>query len=100
MKAKTNTTTLDQFVTKHYGTTGTSQRDKLNQGYENFKMGILLRDARKKAGLTQDELAKRAGTTKSFISKLENDVKEVRLSTLQNIVELGLGGKVEVSIKL
>lgn len=100
MKAKTNTTTLEQFVTKHYGPTNTPKRDKWEQGYENFKMGILLRDARKKAGLTQDELAKRAGTTKSYISKLENDIKEVRLSTLQNIVELGLGGKVEVSIKL
>ena len=44
--------------------------------------------------------AQKAGTTKSYISKIENNIKEVRLSTLQKIVELGLGGKVELSIKL
>lgn len=100
MKTKTNTTTLDQFVNKHYGPKGTQKRDKLDQGFENFKLGILLQEARKKAGLTQEELAQKAGTTKSYISKLENDIKEVRLSTLQKIVELGLGGKVELSIKI
>jgi transcriptional regulator with XRE-family HTH domain len=50
--------------------------------------------------LTQQELAEKVGTTKSYISKLENNVKEVRLSTLQKIVELGLGGQLELSIKL
>jgi DNA-binding XRE family transcriptional regulator len=100
MKAKPNTTTLDQFVNKHYGPKGTHERDKLDKGFETFKLGIILHEARKKAGLTQEELAQKAGTTKSYISKLENDIKEVRLSTLQKIVELGLGGKVEVSIKL
>ena len=100
MKAKTNTSTLDQFVTKHYGLKGTTKRDEFEQGYENFKIGILLQEARTKAGLTQNELAQKAGTTKSYISKIENNIKEVRLSTLQKIVELGLGGKVELSIKL
>lgn len=50
--------------------------------------------------MTQLELAKRTGTTKSYISKIENDVKEVRLSTLQKIVQTGLGGSLNVSIKL
>lgn len=100
MKAKLNTTTLEQFTTKHYGSNGTSKRDEFEKGFENFKVGILLQEARKKAGLTQQELAHKAGTTKSYISKLENDIKEVRLSTLQKIVELGLGGKVELSIKI
>ncbi len=100
MKTKPNTTTLNQFVNKHYGPKGAQKRDKLDQGFKNFKLGILLQEARKKAGLTQEELAQKAGTTKSYISKLENDIKEVRLSTLQKIVELGLGGKVELSINL
>jgi len=50
--------------------------------------------------MTQEELAAKCGTTKSYISKIENDIKEVRISTLQKIVELGLGGKLNLSIKL
>jgi transcriptional regulator with XRE-family HTH domain len=50
--------------------------------------------------MTQEELAEKAGTTKSYISKIENDIKEVRISTLRKIVELGLGGRVQVSIEL
>ena len=51
-------------------------------------------------GLTQEELAERVGTTKSYISRIENDIKEVRLSTLQKIVHKGLGGQLNVSIRL
>ena len=50
--------------------------------------------------MTQEELAKKCGTTKSFISKIENNVKEARISTLQKIIELGFGGKLELLIKL
>jgi len=50
--------------------------------------------------LTQAELADKVGTTKSYISKIENNIKEVRFSTLKRIVELGLGGQLELSIKL
>jgi transcriptional regulator with XRE-family HTH domain len=50
--------------------------------------------------MTQEELARKTGTTKSYISKLENDVKEVRISTLQRIVELGFGGHLELNIRL
>ena len=50
--------------------------------------------------MTQEELAEKVGTTKSYISKLENNIKEVRISTLKRIVERGLGGVLELSIKL
>lgn len=50
--------------------------------------------------MTQEELAVKCGTNKRYISKIENDVKEVRLSTLQKIVEQGLGGQLELSIRL
>lgn len=60
----------------------------------------MLQEARLSKGLTQEELAIRVGTTKSYISKIENDVKEVRLSTLQRIVEVGFGGKLLLSIQL
>jgi DNA-binding XRE family transcriptional regulator len=100
MKTKSKTLTLEQFTEKNYGAKGTPSRARLELGYHNFKLGALLQEARLCAGLTQEELALKVGTTKSYISKLENDIKEVRLSNLQKIVELGLGGKLELSIKL
>jgi len=100
MKTRNNTFTLEQFKEKNYGIKGTPKREKLEAGYQNFKLGALLQEARLGAGLTQEELAEKVGTTKSYISKLENDIKEVRLSTLQKIVELGFGGKLELSIKI
>lgn len=92
--------TLEQFKDKHFGKRGTAKRDELEAGYENFKIGVLIHEARLEKGLTQEELAEKVGTTKSYISKIENNIKEVRLSTLQRIVELGLGGQLKLSIKL
>ena len=50
--------------------------------------------------MTQEQLADKTGTTKSYISKIENNIKEVRISTLQKIVEQGLGGTIQLSIRL
>ena len=97
---KNNVMTLDEFKDKHYGKQGTKKRDELEAGYENFKIGALIHDARLEKGLTQQELAEKVGTTKSYISKIENNIKEVRFSTLQKIVELGLGGRLQLLIKL
>lgn len=94
-----NKMTLDEFKDKHFGVKGTKKRDTLDEGYENFKLGTLLLEARLERGMTQEELARKVGTTKSYISKIENNVKEVRLSTLQKIVHLGLGGQLDLSIK-
>jgi ribosome-binding protein aMBF1 (putative translation factor) len=95
-----NTTTLEQFKDKHYGKRGTAKRDKLEEGCQAFKIGALIHEARLERGLTQEQLAEKTGTAKSYISKIENDVKEVRISTLMKIVELGLGGKLQLSIDL
>jgi len=95
-----NRMTLGEFKDKHYGVKGTESRDALDNGYENFKLGALLHEARLEKGMTQAELAEKVGTSKSYISKIENNVKEVRLSTLQKIVQLGLGGQLDLSIKL
>jgi DNA-binding XRE family transcriptional regulator len=101
MKAENeNLLTLDEFKEKNYGKRGTKKRDELEAGYKTFKIGVLLQEARLQRGMTQAELAEKVGTTKSYISKIENNIKEVRISTLQKIVELGLGGHLELSIKL
>ncbi|HEX5112081.1 MAG TPA: helix-turn-helix transcriptional regulator [Saprospiraceae bacterium] len=100
MSKKSNLISLDQFVEEHYGKKGTPKRVKLDKGYELFKIGVLLQEARLKKGLTQQELAERCGTNKGNISKIENDIREVRISTLQKIVEEGLDGELEFKIKL
>lgn len=101
MKTKNkNLTTLEEFKEKNYGKRGTKDRDELEAGYENFKIGALIYNARIEKGMTQEELAEKVGTTKSYISKIENNIKEARISTLQKIVELGFGGHLELSIKL
>ena len=97
---KSNLTTLDQFKDKNYGKPGTARRDELDAGYENFKIGAMILEARIEKGLTQEQLAEKVGTTKSYISKIENNLKEVRFSTLKKIVENGLDGHLELSIKL
>jgi HTH-type transcriptional regulator/antitoxin HipB len=100
MKQKSNLKSLDQFVDEQYGKKGTSKRDELEKNYQAFKPGFLLQQARLEKGLTQEELAQKCGTNKGYISKIENNIKEVRISTLQKIVELGLDGHLEFSIKL
>ena len=101
MKAKKNNLiTLEEFKEKNYGKHGTKERDELEAGYKNFKMGTLIHDTRLEMGMTQEQLAEKVGTTKSYISKIENNIKEARLSTLQKIVELGFGGHLELSIKI
>lgn len=99
-KKNKNLISLEEFKEKNYGNRGTKKREELEAGYENFKIGVLLLEARLEKGLTQEQLAAKAGTTKSYISKIENNIKEVRISTLQKIVETGLGGHLELSIKL
>ena len=100
MQKKSNLKSLDQFVDEQYGKRGTSKREKLEKGYQEFKLGALIHDARLEKGMTQEELAERCGTNKAYISKVENNVKDVRMSTLQKIIEIGLGGKLKVSIQL
>ena len=94
-----NLKTLEELKERHFGKRGTPNREQLEEGYKNFKLGVLLQEARRKKGMTQQELADKVGMTKSYISKIENNVKEARLTTLQKIVELGFGGQIELSIK-
>ncbi|MBS1488335.1 MAG: helix-turn-helix transcriptional regulator [Bacteroidetes bacterium] len=96
---KKNVTTLSEFIDKNVGKKGTRKRDKFEVDYEAFKLGVLIQQARKEKGLTQEKVAELSGTNKSYISKLEKDLKDVRFSTLQRIISDGLGGHLEISIK-
>ncbi len=100
MKAKNeNLKSLDQFIDKKIGEKGTEKREKFEIEYDAFKLGVLIQQAREEKGLTQEQLAKLAGTNKSYISKLERNLKDIRFSTLQKIINEGLGGHLEISIK-
>jgi len=98
MKPK-NTQTLNEIKEKHFGKRGTKKREELEAGYEMFKAGVLIQQTRQQLGMTQEELAIKVGTTKSYISKIENDLKEARISTLQKIVELGFEARLEITLK-
>lgn len=100
MQTKSNIQTLEQFKEKHYGKKGTAKRDKLEKGYQVFKLGALIHEARIEKGMTQQELAEKCGTNKAYISRVENNIKDVRISTLQKIIEVGLGGQLNLSITL
>jgi ribosome-binding protein aMBF1 (putative translation factor) len=100
MKTKNNIKTLTQLVDEQYGKKGTRKRDNFDKGYESFKLGAMIQEARLEKGLTQEQLAVKCGTNKSYISKVENDIKDVRISTLQRIIEVGLGGQLNLSVTL
>ncbi len=92
-----NSTTFDELLDAEYGKIGTPERDKYEDEAQTFILAECLKDERKKAGLTQEQLAERIGTKKSYISKLENGHGDIQLSTLFRIFN-GLGKRVAVSI--
>lgn len=91
---------LDQFIDETIGEKNSPNREEFETEYNTFKLGVLIQQAREDKGLTQEQLATLAGTNKSYISKLERNLKDIRFSTLQRIINDGLGGHLEISIKL
>lgn len=83
-----------------YGKKGTERRDRLEREFDSFKIGLLLRKAREEKNLTQEQLAKLIDKKRAYISRVENDGSNITLKTLYEIVEKGLGGKVNISIKM
>ena len=95
-----NLVSWDDHLDKKYGKIGTPSRAKYEEGFENFKIGVLIQEARKQQNLTQEELALKCGTTKNYISRIENDASDIRLSTLMRIIREGLGGQLKLSVEL
>jgi HTH-type transcriptional regulator/antitoxin HipB len=89
---------LDTLLDLKYGKIGTSKRDIFEEKAQYFIISELLREARIEAHLTQDQLARKVGTKKSYISRLENGNCDIQLSTLYRIFEEGLGRKVSLLI--
>ena len=100
MKKKTikNARTFDELLEIKYGSTGTKKRDQFEEKAQYFVISSMLKEARKEAHMTQDELAEKLGTKKSYISRLENGKCDIQLSTLYRIFEFGLGRKINLLI--
>lgn len=93
-----NLTSFSSHLDKQYGKRGTAKREAYEQGFEAFKLGVLIQEMREKQNLTQEQLALKCGTTKSYISRIENNASDIRLSTLMRIVKDGLGGHLQLNV--
>ena len=93
-----NAKTFDELLDIKYGKAGSSLRDEYDTKANYFVISEMLKEARKDAHITQEQLADKIGTKKSYISRLENGKVDIQLSTLFKIFETGLGRKIQLTI--
>lgn len=98
-KITKSTKSFDELLDKKYGRIGTKKRDKFEEESKVFILSEILKTARKEADMTQEQLAEKIGTRKSYISRLENGKADIQLSTLFKIFEQGLGRRIVLEIK-
>lgn len=90
-------TPIEDFIEEDFGKVGTPSREKFEMCCDAFMLGELLRAERQKAGLTQQQLADRIGTRRSYISRVENGHTDIQLSTLYKLFQ-GVGRKISVAV--
>lgn len=100
MENKVKTTSFRDHLDQQYGKRGTNEREAYEQEFEAFKLGVMLQELRKEKGLTQEQLAEKCGTTKTYISRIENNASDIRLSTLMRIIREGLGGSLKFNVNI
>lgn len=102
MKKQTNNnlTSFTDHLDAQYGKRGTLEREEFEEGFESFKIGVMLQELRKEHGMTQEQLAVKCGTTKTYISRIENDASDIRLTTLMRIVRQGFGKHLRMSVEV
>ena len=93
-----NAKNFDELLDIKYGKIGSERRDKFEEKAQYFVISEMLKESRKDAGMTQEQLAEKVGTKKSYISRLENGKCDIQLSTLYRIFEIGLGKQVNLLI--
>ena len=94
MKTIKDTKTFDELLDIKYGKPGTPNRDEFESKAKAFVIGEMIKDARKEAQITQEELARKTGTKKSYISRVENGKIDIQVSTIFKIFEEGPGRKI------
>lgn len=90
--------TFDELLDIQYGEIGTKKRETFETRSQYFVISEMLEEARREANMTQQQLAEKVGTKKSYISRLENGNCDIQLSTLYRIFEEGLGKRVSLLI--
>lgn len=93
-----NIKTFDQLLEAKYGKKGTKDRDQYDSDSLAFRLGIMLKEARVEANLTQEALAEKTGTKKSYISRIERGLSDIQISTYHKLIEIGLGRQLNISI--
>ena len=97
---KSNIKNWLQIKDEVYGETGTPRRDDLDREVESLNIGITIRQARESKHMAQEELGRLVSKKRTYISRVENDGSNMNLKTLFEIVEKGLGGKVNIAIDI
>lgn len=90
-------TPIEDLITEDFGAQGTPEREQFEMECDAFVIGEQLKDERLRAGLTQEQLADRIGTKKSFISRVERGRADIQLSTLVRLFQ-GLGRQISVRV--
>ncbi len=99
MKTNKNIKTFSEHLDDRYGEIGTENRLAFELKAKSFAIGELIKEERKQAKMTQEQLAQKIGAKKSFISRIENGKSDIQLSTFYRLVELGLGRTVTLKIQ-
>jgi len=93
-----NLTNFENILNNKYGLKGTPERDKYEADSLAFRLGVMLKEARLDAKITQEELAMKTGTKKSYISRIERGKSDIQISTYHRLIEIGLGKNLNINI--
>lgn len=98
-KDKIELISFETLIEDKYGKPGTASREKYEADALAFRLGTMLKQARKDLGITQEELANRTGTKKSYISRIERGLSDIQVSTYHKLIAIGLGKQLNISIE-
>jgi HTH-type transcriptional regulator/antitoxin HipB len=98
-KKMKNIKSFEELLNEKYGQKGSPDRTQFEADSLAFRLGVMLKEARLEANLTQEELAKKAGTKKSYISRIERGLSDIQISTYFKLIEIGLGKQLNISIE-
>ena len=90
--------TFESHLQNRYGEKGTLKRTEFESKAKAFAIGEMIKEERKQANLTQEQLAEKIGAKKSYISRIENGKSDIQLSTLFKLFEFGLGRRINLTI--
>jgi HTH-type transcriptional regulator / antitoxin HipB len=91
--------TFNEHLDRKYGKPDSPEREAFIERSQAYMIAEMVKEARRKANLTQQELADRLQVNRAYISKIERAISDIRLSTLKKIIEEGIGGKLSIKVE-